>query len=227
MKKFFTCLWILVPLLCSFTALAQARTGYVSDMLILTLREGPGPSFSVLQTLKSNTPLTILEEKGGYYHARLVTGETGWVDMQFISFERPKSLMIEELNQQKDVLEAKLETLSKGQDPANTLDLETRLNQALEKNKNLEAQLNESQARYSTLENQSRDVVQLGDKNKALEQENKDLARKIFQMEKEPGHLFRTGMIKWFLAGVGVLLLGWIIGQGASSSKRKNRSLLS
>lgn len=227
MKKFFAGLWILALLFCSFTALAQARTGYVSDMLILTFREGPGSSFSVLQTLKSDTPLTILEEKNGYYNARLLSGETGWVDMQFISFERPKSLIIEELNQQKKELEAKLESLTKEQDPVKALGLETRLNEALEKNKSLETQLKESQANYTALENQSRDVVQLTEKNKALELANKELSMEMTQMEQKTSHLFRTSMIKWFLAGVGVLLLGWIIGQGASSSKRGNRSLLS
>jgi SH3 domain protein len=38
--------------------------------------------------------------------------------------------------------------------------------------------------------------------------------------------MFKTGMIKWFLAGVGVLLLGWVIGLSVSSRQGGSSSLL-
>ncbi len=246
MKKFFAGLWILAILSGYFVDTALARTGYVSDRLILTFREGPGPSFSILKSLESDTPLTILEEKEGYYQVSLLTGETGWVDMRFIAFNTPKSVIIEQLTRQKAELETKLASLSQGtplaSDPdpnpvsdldskqASTLDpsqdLGPQLNAALENNRELENRLKESQDNYTRLEAQSQDVLQIAKKNRDLEAENKNLSLKITQMEQSSSHLFRTGMIYWFLAGVGVLLLGWIIGQSASASKRKNRSLL-
>jgi SH3 domain protein len=239
MKKLCTILWILTIVFLSVPTHSQARTGYVSDMLILTFRQGPGTSFSVLKTLKSNTPLTILEEDKGYFKVALASGDTGWVDKQFIVFETPKSQIIEGLNQQKSALETKLETISssidqlktqlatqKSDQGEKTIALEASLKEAEDKNTVLLTQLKESQTNYSTLQAQSQNIIEVVEKNKVFEKQNITLSKKLAQLEKETSHMFRTGMIKWFLAGVGVLLLGWIIGQSVSSKKSRSGSLL-
>ncbi len=239
MNKSFTSLCIITILLLSIPAYSQARTGYVSDMLILTFRQGPGTSFSVMQTLKSNTPLTILEEDKGYYKVELTSGTIGWVDKQFIVFETPKTQIIENLNQEKASLETRVETLSNTLDQLKaqlatqesdqgekTAALNESLKKAVDKNITLSTQLKENQANYSTLKAQSQNVLEVVEKNKVIEEKNILLANSLAQLEKETSHLFRTGMIKWFLAGVGVLLLGWIIGQSVSSKKRRSSSLL-
>lgn len=239
MRKLNASLWILTLLFLSVPTYSQARTGYVSDMLILTFRQGPGTSFSVLQTLKSNTPLRILEEDKGYFKVELSSGDTGWVDKQFIVFETPKTQIIEQLNQEKVALATKLETVSRSLDQlkaqllAQESDqgekataLGTSLKKTEDKNKALLIQLKKSQTNYSTLQAQSQNVLSVVEKNKAFEKKNITISNKLAQLEKETRHMFRTGMIKWFLAGVGVLLLGWIIGQSVSSKKRGSGSLL-
>jgi SH3 domain protein len=239
MKKLSTILWILTLLFLSAPALSLARTGYVSDMLILTFRQGPGTSFPVLKTLRSNTPLTILEEDKNYFKVELASGEAGWVDKQFVVFETPKTQIIEQLNQENAALKTRLETVSNAFDQLKaqlsaqesdqekkTAALETSLKAAEDKNTLLLTQLEKSQTDYTTLEAQSQNVVEVVEKNKAFAQKNLTLANKLAQLEKESTHMFRTGMIKWFLAGVGVLLLGWAIGQSVSSKKRRSSSLL-
>lgn len=239
MKKQFTVFWILAIMFASIPALSQTRTGYVSDMLILTFRQGPGTSFPVVQTLKSDTPLTILEEEKGYFKVELTSGEAGWVDKQFVVFEIPKSKLIEQLNQEKATLETKLEKLSttleqlknqlatRGSEQGDKIAaLSEALQAALNKNKILSTQLEESHTSYSTLKSQSQNIIAVVAKNKVLEENNMLVSKKLAQLEKETSHMFRTGMIKWFLAGVGVLLLGWIIGQSVSSNKRGSSSLL-
>jgi SH3 domain protein len=239
MRKLNISLWIITLFFLSIPTYSHARTGYVSDMLILTFRQGPGTSFSVLKTLKSDTPLTILEEDQGYFKVELAAGETGWVDKQFVVFETPKAQIIDRLNKENAALETELETVSNALDQLKTkladqtsdqgkktAELETRFKAAEDENRSLADQLTESQTQYSTLQAQAQNVVAVVEKNKLLEQENIALANKLAQLEKETSHLFRTGMIKWFLAGVGVLLLGWIIGQSVSSKKRRSSSLL-
>ncbi len=75
------------------SAMGQSRIGYVTDRLILTFRQGPGPSYQVLKTLESDTRLTILDEEENYYKVRLSSGETGWVDKQFVTFDIPKQTL--------------------------------------------------------------------------------------------------------------------------------------
>ncbi|MCP3943848.1 MAG: TIGR04211 family SH3 domain-containing protein [Desulfobacteraceae bacterium] len=239
MSKLFTILWILAIVSLSIPAYSQAKTGYVSDMLILTFRQGPATSFPVLQTLKSNTRLTVLEEDNGYYKVELDSGKTGWVDKQFITFEIPKAQIIEKLNQEKANLKTRLDantktleqlktqfTTQKFSQGKKTSALITSLKETMDKNNLLSTQLKTSQAAYNTLKTQSKNVLEIVETNKVLEKENAQLSQKLTQLEKKTSHLFKSGMIKWFLAGVGVLLLGWVIGQSVSSKKRRSNSLL-
>ncbi len=239
MRTFFTFAMIMTILWLGVSAYAQARTGYVSDMLILTFRQGPGPSYQVLKTLESNTPLEILDEENGYYQVRLSSGETGWVDQQFVMFDTPKAQIIAQLEQEKQVLEKQLQELTAARDTLTNqaasrtgagqeeaAALKAALEKAQEQNSILTDRLAASQKQYETLEAASKDVTEIMEKNKTLEAQNKQLSRDITLLENASGQVLKTDMIKWFLAGFGVIFLGWILGQSVSSSRRKNNSLL-
>lgn len=179
---------------------SQSRTGYVTDRLVLTFRQGPGPSYPVLKTLESDTRMTILDEQGGYYKVRLSSGDTGWVDRQFVTFDTPKSQVIQEMEEQNAQLEKQF----------------TELSTTHEQLKNKMAAMSEN----------TEDLYQVLEKNKRLEQENQQMTARVAKLEKDAENLFKTSMIKWFLAGFGVILFGWILGQTISGRNRKQRSLL-
>ncbi|HCY86159.1 MAG TPA: TIGR04211 family SH3 domain-containing protein [Desulfobacteraceae bacterium] len=239
MRKLFTGI-MAATLIFSFAAsVAQARTAYVSDMLILTFREGPGTNYQVLQTLKSNTPLTILEEQNGFYKVALSSGEQGWVDKQIVVFDEPKTQVIDQLNREKAELEDRIEALMEQSETltarlsnqqtdaeGQTQELSRSLSDLKTENKRLAAELAAAKEAHKRLKEASANVVATMDANKTLTEENQRLSAEISRLETETSHLFRTGMIKWFLAGVGVLLLGWIIGQSVSSKRRRGSSLL-
>jgi len=239
MRKLFTGIWAAALLIGLAASYSQAQTAYVSDMLILTFREGPGTNHSVLQTLKSGTPLTILEEENGFYKVALLSGVQGWVDKQFVVFETPKTLVIEKLNREKAELENQIKLLAETSNSfkdklttqktvagETTSDLQTLLSRIQQENKRLNTQLKKAEDDFKRLTEASKDVTGTLALNKGLIAENRKLSSEITRLEKETTHLFRTGMIKWFLAGVGVLLLGWIIGQSVSSKRRSSGSLL-
>ncbi len=199
--RVFSSFFISLIILCTGTAAyAQSGTGYVTDRLILTFRQGPGPSYPVIKTLESNTPLTILDQEGDYFKVRLSSGETGWVDKQFVIFDLPKTMIIETLEQEKADLKKQLHELSAEND---------RL-------KNQMALINEK----------SSNMIEIIENNDRLEKENKALARNLALLENESGQIFRTGMIKWFLAGFGVIFLGWLLGRSVSGKNPRRRSLL-
>ena len=201
MKKSFFKVSILLLLFFGFPELLPAQTGYVSDMLFLTFREGPGESYAIVKRLKSDTPVSILEEQGDYYKVELDSKEVGWVDKRFINFEAPKIIIIETLRQENKVLENKI------------LELEARL-QSIQNQTS--AGGNESPQKIKELEISLKRAM---DENEALSAELTALK------SKSPG-LLKTDMIKWSLFGVGVLMLGWIFGHSVSISKRKGGSSL-
>ncbi|MCK5100663.1 MAG: TIGR04211 family SH3 domain-containing protein [Desulfobacteraceae bacterium] len=197
MKKLFFPFIIFVMIICLFPQLVLAKTGYVSDMLMLTFRQGPGNSYAVAKTLKSNTPVSILEEKNEFYKVELQSKEIGWVDKNFIVFELPKIFIIDQLKQENKLLKDKISKLES-------------LTQTLE----------------DKILSQKTDYSQKTKKNKMYQEKNSIFSKEIELLKKKNEVLFKTDMIKWFLTGVGVLLLGWIIGQSVSSKKRQSRSSL-
>ncbi|MBC2705067.1 TIGR04211 family SH3 domain-containing protein [Desulfobacula sp.] len=197
MKKPLLLLTIFITITCLFPQLTFAKTGWVSDMLLLTFRQGPGASYAVIKTLKSNTPVLILEEKNDFYKVELQSKEIGWVNKKFITFELPKPFIIDQLKQKNKDLQASLTTA-----------------------------LDEKERKQTPLIEPSKNSQKIIKENKRLQEKNSMLSREIEILKEENKGFLKIDMIKWFLAGVGVLLLGWIIGHNISSKKRRSGSLL-
>ncbi|MBF0377375.1 MAG: TIGR04211 family SH3 domain-containing protein [Desulfamplus sp.] len=166
-------IYILSTLICfaltSLTAITSsfAETGYVSDMLILSLKEGPGRQYNTIKTLRSNMPVEIVETTERFLKVKTEEGDLGWVESQYITKELPKALIIEQLNKRIAQLEGKEPNVEKSQTAGQGVEslsqttplinnsenikaseclskiksLEATLNTQLEKNRLLEAQL--------------------------------------------------------------------------------------
>jgi SH3 domain protein len=235
MKKMLYSLILSIVVVCCFSLNSFAQTGWVSDTLLLTFRQGPGNNYTVIKTLKSNTPVIILGEENGFYNVELQSEEQGWVNKKFIVFDPPKTIIILQLKQENEKYADKIDSLeSMNQDWQNKFttleseftqksgELETSLKSALNDKKMMNTSLSESKNAYNTLINQSKNLKKIIEENKTLKQENETLSRSLEIIKSKNKGLFKVAMIKWFLAGVGVLLLGWIIGQSVSTKNRRS-----
>lgn len=239
MRKSFFHSIILVIIICLSPLSGFAETGYVSDMLVLTFRQGPGNSYPLIKTLVSDTPVSILEEESEYYKVELQSGEIGWVDKKFIMFGLPKTIIIENLKNENKILQDKIAALETTEGTLNTeiqdqksedsMDIsspEASLETALQEKAKLENLLSESEKKYDTLIEQSKNIQKILNENKLLQKKNTALSSDLEMYMGKDKTLFKTGMVKWFLSGVGVLLMGWIIGKSVSSKKQRSASLL-
>ena len=236
---------MMVPLICC--DLSFAETGYVSDMLILTMREGPGSNFNVIRTLRSNEPLEIMEKGETHFKVRTAEGDEGWVEKQYITMETPKAMVIDQLNRKIADLEKTLqagkaagEAMSSGvkedirkygeQVAELTASLKTSETEksALQKiNTRLESELEQTKASLESLKT-SMASGGLADENEALKGEVERLTRKVDTLTSQGNDPLKTGVIKWFLSGAAVLLAGWLMGKSmVRSRKRSGGSLLS
>ena len=219
MTKLFLRICAVILFIIGATAICHAQTAYVSDMLILTFRQGPGPGYPVISALKSDTPLTIIKESNGYLKVELSSGEQGWVDKKYVVTDPPKSIIIDRLKKENATLKDKISTLTEQTD-------QIALEQLKKENQTLTQNLEILKTQYAALKTASANITGTLKENEGLKTRNASLSAALAQQKEESGFMFKTGMIKWFLAGVGVLLLGWVIGLSVSSRQGGSGSLL-
>lgn len=212
---------------------AAAETRYVSDQLVVTLRQQPADQAEVIATMRTDTPLEILAEEGRYLQVRIPSGEKGYVLSQYVTSELPKPLIIARLQKELAGLQQKLAAAQKAREAAinelqniqatlaeesrTTEQQVTELQTALDQTRR---ELQEATERYDTLLANSREVVNITNARNQLEEDNARLNNEIETIRQENKKLLTTGMIQWFLAGGGVFLIGWLVGK----LSRKRRS---
>ncbi len=218
----------------------SAETGYVSDMLLLTVREGPDNNSKVLKTLRSSDTVEIIGKQDNYFKIKTSDGITGWVEQQYITDTVPQILINAALKRKIAVLDKKNKTLSdnnlllKEKIKNMGKDLKIKISEInsslqkeiMEKNK-IKSEFDQEKDKYDSLLNDTGGgSLKIIEKNKVLKQKNDELSKKIDKLTKNNEDCLKTGMIKWFLAGAGVLFTGWLIGHSLKRSKRSSGGLL-
>ena len=74
-----------------------ADTRYVSDRLIISVRDGQNQNAAVLGYIETGEPVDVLEEKEDFLKIRTEDLIEGWVRIQYIVSEKPKVMIIENL----------------------------------------------------------------------------------------------------------------------------------
>jgi SH3 domain protein len=226
-------LLVLVALLAGPSPVRADTTRYVSDQLIITLRADKGPNAKILTTLKTGTPVEVLEKGDRYLKVRTQGGVEGYVQKQYLVAATPKSVIIAGLKKERDQLAAQLSELKKSQaEMSQQLEsakqnLTGKVQQAQGQSAQMQTALAESQkklqemtAQYSALKQNSQHVVTLVQERDRLKSENAKLSAEAKKLRQEEGHLLYAGMIQWFLAGAGVFFLGWLIGKMSRKKRR-------
>ena len=232
----YICLHFILVMLASYVIVppAAAETRYVGDQLVITLRQGKSNQHKILKTLKTGTPLELLEEGDPYLKVRTNDGVEGYVLRQYISADPPKTQRIEELELLNSSLQKKIRSLEEARSnlemqlqttegnyeekfaslTSKSADLEQNLEQALS-NERIMAE------KYETLLSQAENVVEIAAEHEQLLQKNNKLEAEVRALLKNNDKLADSRMIKWFLAGGGDFLFGWVIGK--ISRKKRSR----
>jgi len=206
---------------------AAAETRYVSDQLVITLRQGKGTDYKILKTLKTGTPVVVLEDGSTYLKVRTADGTEGYVLTQYITTDPPKALLVNELKRDNSELKKTKNNLQSQLEESQAKYVRefSQLNkkaaavsQDLQQTKEREATITE---KYNTLVAESEDIIQTTKERDQFRQANKKLQAEVKELRAKNKKISDSRMIKWFLAGGGVFLLGWLIGK--ISRKRRSR----
>ncbi|MBS0013916.1 MAG: TIGR04211 family SH3 domain-containing protein [Desulfobacterales bacterium] len=195
---------------------SHAETRYISDMMEITLRTGPGLNYRIIKMLNSGQTVETLESEENWTRVRLSDDTTGWVFSRYITRSKPKSLLADSLQKEIGPLRTKVKSLT--EENQRLIQRNQEMAEELEETRE---QLENLQNEYATLQEDSGDYLKLKDEHASLTKTLEEKNQRIQTLEKQVSDAFFSAGLKWFLAGAGVLVLGMIIGNRIASRKKR------
>lgn len=201
---------------------AEAETRYVSDQIAVTLRRGPGTEYKILKSLPTGAALEFLEEGEKYLKVRTKDGSEGYVLKQYISTQLPKAYVVARLQKQLDQLKTRLAAMTKEAEGWNGEKNELQ-RQLAEVQKVLKSEKNQHDRltkKHQTLQEGAKHVTDLLHERDQLKAENDKYVADLARLRQDNDAILRKAIVKWFLAGAGVLFVGWLMGKRSRTRKR-------
>ncbi|MDL1968277.1 MAG: TIGR04211 family SH3 domain-containing protein [Deltaproteobacteria bacterium] len=202
-----------------FSTVVQAEIMYISDIIKITVRTGPGSNHKIVAMIKSGERVEVIKPEKDWSLVRIANGKEGWVLSRFLKSKEPDGLILERLKKKHKVLTNQAVSLieeNKGYKKENN-----ELNSELKINKKTSDKIKSS---YEILKKESAEFLELKSNYKKTSSKLAEQTKKAEKLEEELTALLLHQNIKWFLSGAGVLLLGFVI--GFSTKRQRNRSSL-
>jgi SH3 domain protein len=193
----------------AFCVPALAATMYVSDQFTVPLRRGPSNSHRILHAgLPSGTALEVLSEDAaaGFTQVRMTNGTEGWIPTQYLSAQPVARTRLAAADRRVESLEAQLKSLRQSDGRANDLAKQT----------------DKLQAELAEVRRISATSIANYAENQQLKTSNETLQKQVTQLTERVRQLERNVMLKWMLAGGGLVLLGLLIGAWIKSRPKRS-----
>ncbi len=202
---------------------AAGETRYISDQIRIYARAGAGTEFKLLAPLRTGNAVTLLgESKDGWVKIGYGKDRQGWIQTRFLTAQEPaaKRLVradarIKQLEQNTKAKLASLTETNKEYRKGNTA--------LLREVKELRKKLQKVEKEYKTLLADSGEFLQLRSEHQNLLKESQERKNREADILSECELLKTAYRIKWFLAGGGVLLIGFFIGLILQAFRHRNK----
>ncbi|MBF0426884.1 MAG: TIGR04211 family SH3 domain-containing protein [Magnetococcales bacterium] len=201
-------LLVSVILLWGVTPPLWAETWYVADECTSTLRRGEDITYKIIKSLSTGTRLELLQDGAkGWSLVRTETGLEGWMLKNTLSTQPPARLRVAEAEEAREKAEKERDALRQelGQ-----------VKGRLRVQEKLEAEL-------AHVKSVSENALNLEESNKRLTEQARALEVQSKELTEEKQLLEKQSVTQSFLAGAGVLALGFISG-GILANRRRRGS---
>ena len=202
--------------LMSLSAVAFAETMYVTDLLKLPLRTGPTTEYKILALVESGQRLEVVEPGDNWSKVRLPNGKEGYVLNRYLVAQPTAAIQLREMQGKYTTLREQVKKLSEEN------------NRFKEENKTFKTSLERSETAlkkldgdYKELKTGAAEFLNLKKKYQEVSTQLAEQTKRANTLDKELSGLEMNQYIKWFLAGSGVLLVGFIIGFSARRGRRR------
>ena len=216
MKQHFKRIVFVGIVLMFFSENGLAESMYVTDLLKLTLRSGPSTEHKILSVVESGYQVEILEPGEDWSLVRIADGKEGYVLTRYLVPEPTHNIRLEQLQTKHKALVQQAATL---------LEENTRFRDESKKLKSTsdgnEKALKKLQADYDKLKAGSAEYIELKEKYKTVNGQLAEQTKRAVALDEDLRAIEINQYIKWFLAGSGVLLVGFIVGYSARRQRRR------
>ena len=198
------------------SATVHAETRYISNIIKITLRTGPGITHKIVQMIRSGQNVEIKEQGKEWSRVSLPNGQEGWVLNRFLVEKEPDFIALAKLKKKYNTISVKMPKIT-----AENKQLKAeneRFKQNLDKH---QSESNNLAKEYEKLKEDSAGYLDLKVKYEKTVVKLAEQSNKADRLEKELLHKYITAG----LTGAAVLLLGFIIGF-STKRQRKRTSLL-
>ncbi len=209
---------VLVMALAGFFLVGETEAGpmYVTDVLRLTLRSGPGAGGEIVGVITSGQTLEVVTESEKWSQVRLPDGREGWVPTRYLTSERTAELKLTRLQK---LFDSQKEELAAIRLEAAELKKQNKILQTEITQQGRRAQ--EATKAYEALKEESAGFLKLKTEHQSTLEKASEQSSQVIGLEKELTRLETQRLVRWFLAGAGVLLIGFVIGFSARRQRRK------
>lgn len=199
---------------------AFAATMYISDELTVPLRRGPSNGHKIVNAaLPSGLALEIIGEDttAGFTQVRTPNGTEGWIPTQYLVNQPIAKDRLAAATKRIETLEAQLKsTRDNYQDVRGArTEIEGRASELTKQNQRLQTELAEIRRVSATALTQF-------EENKQLKTDNAALQAQVTQLSDQVRSLERNAMLRWFLAGGGLVLAGFVLGAWIKSRPKRS-----
>jgi SH3 domain protein len=208
--------------ICIITAAipVQAKIMYVTDVLKVTLRTGPSIENKIIRIVESGQKVEVVELGQKWSLVRLVDGKEGWTLNRYLIPKETNKLKLERLDSEHSNLKAKFKTIFEENSKLKTDN--TKLDSAIA---NTEKALNQVRKDFESLKAESAELLTLKSNFEKTSAQLSEQTKRADELENKVKKLTLYSYIKWFLAGSGVLVAGFIIGFSTKRPRRQSSLL--
>ncbi len=199
-----------------FSAVGFAETRYVTDLLKLPLRTGPSTEYKILALVESGQQLDVVEPGENWSMVRLDNGKEGYVLNRYLVAQPTSAVRLKDLQSKYTVLKQQADALIEEN------------NRFKEENETFKTSLDSSEKERNKLDTDYKELKASAAEFLSLKKKHQEVSTRLAEqtkranaLDKELSGLEMNQYIKWFLAGSGVLLVGFIIGFSAKRGRRR------
>lgn len=198
-----------------------AESWYVRPSAEIPLRSGKGQEYRILAVIQDGSQVELLEEDGVWARVSTSNGKEGWMPRRYLSNSPPLEDVVATLKASRAQIEKQAISMSKKLDEA--------LRACDQYEQDLKACIldrDRIKKTYNSLKEDAADVIYFKKSLSETAKELQEVKHKYTIAKQENEHLRDNSRIKWFLAGGGILIVGWIIGLITTRGRKRRPSLL-